>query len=62
MVGDIVLICDNKRIARKQQRLRNLQELIIGKDGDIQGTKLVIVSKSGSGSICYRPIKKIGLF
>lgn len=46
MVGDIVLICDNKRIARKQQRLRNLQELIIGKDGDIQGTKLVIVSKS----------------
>ena len=57
MVGDIVLICDNKGFPRNQWRLGKVEELIIGKDGNIRGAKLVVVSKSRSRSICYYPIK-----
>ena len=57
MVDDIVLICDDKRFPRNQWRLGKVEELIIGKDGNIRGAKLVVVSKSGSRSICYYPIK-----
>ena len=57
MVGNIVLICDDNRISRNQWQLGKVEELIIGKDGNIRGAKLVVVSKSGSRSICYRPIK-----
>ena len=58
MVGDIVLIYDDKRIPRNQWRLGKVEELIISKDGNIRGAKLVVVSKSRSRSICYCPIKK----
>ena len=45
MVTDIVLISDDKRIPRKKWQ-------IIGKDGNIWGAKLVVVSKSGSRNTC----------
>ena len=57
MVGDIVLICDDNRIPRNQWQLGKVEEVIIGKYGNIPGAKLVVVSKSGSRSTCYRPIK-----
>ena len=59
MVGDIILICYDKRIPRNQWRLEKIEKLIIGKYGNIRGPKLVVVSKSGSRSTCYRPISKI---
>ena len=49
----------HKRTPRKQQRLGKIEELIIGKDGNLRGAKLVAVSKSGNRSIAYRPIRKL---
>ena len=57
MVGDIVLICDDKRIPRNKWRLGKVEELAIGKDGNIRGAKLLVVSMSESKSTSYCPIK-----
>ena len=62
LAGDIVLICEDKHIPKNQWRLGKVEEPMIDKDGNIRGAKLVVVSKSGSRSICYRPIKKISSF
>ena len=62
MVGGIVLICDDKHIPRNQCQLGKVEKLIVGKNSNIQGAKLVVVPKSGSRSTWYRPIKKISSF
>ena len=57
MVGDIVLVCDDKRIPRNKWRLGKVEELAIGKDDNIRGAKLLVVSMSESKSTSYCPIK-----
>ena len=59
LTGGTVLICDETSMSRNQWRLGKVNEVVVGKDGKIQGSKVIIVPKSGTRSTCYRPVQKL---
>ena len=59
LIGDIVLICDNKCMPRNQWWSQKADEVVVGKDGKMQGAKLAVASKSGTRTTCYGPLLKL---
>ena len=41
LIGDIVLICDDAHMSRNQWQLEKVDEVGVGKDGQIQQAKLM---------------------
>ena len=59
-VGDIALIKgEEENVPRTQWRIGKINKLIIGKDAQVRGAELVVISKTGEKTVCQRPIQKI---
>ena len=46
-VGDIVLIKDEEKAPHTQWRIGKIKRLVIGKDAQVRGAELVVISKTG---------------
>ena len=58
-VGYIVLIKDEENVPRTQWRIGKIKRLVIGKDAQIRGAELVVISKTGEKTVCQRPVQKL---
>ena len=58
-VGYIVLIKDGENVPRTQWRIGKIKRLVIGKDAQIRGAELVVISKTGEKTVCQRPVQKL---
>ena len=56
--GDVLIIDDNLQ-PRNSWKKGVIDEVIIGKDNQPRGVKLITISQTGLRSPCYRPIQKI---
>jgi signal peptidase I len=52
-VGDVVLIKDDELSVRTQWRIGKVLELVKGRDGQIRGAKLKVLSKTGKQTQCF---------
>ena len=52
-----MLIRDDKHVPRNQWRLGKVEQLIVGKDKQIRGAKLRLISKGGVKTTAYRPVQ-----
>ena len=58
-VGDIVLIQVEENIPRTQWCIGKANKLVIGKDAQVRGAELVVISKTEEKTVCQRPIQKL---
>ena len=58
-VEDIVLIKGEKNFPRIQWPIGKINKLVIGKNAQVKGAKLMVISKTGEKSVCQRPIQKL---
>ena len=58
-VGDIVLINGEENVPRTQWRIGKINKLVIGKDAQVRGAELVVISKTGEKTVCQRPMQKL---
>ena len=58
-VGDIVLINGEENVPRTQWRIGKINKLVIGKDAQVRGAELVVISKTEEKTVCQRPIQKL---
>ena len=58
-VGDIVLIKGEENVPRTQWRIGKINKLVIGKDAQVRGAELVVISKTEEKTVCQRPIQKL---
>ena len=58
-VGGIVLIKGEENVPCTQWRIGNISKLGIGKDAQVRGAKLVVISKTREKTVCQRPIQKL---
>ena len=58
-VGDIVLIKNQENVPRTQWRVGKIKRLVIGKDAQVRGAELVVISKTGEKTVCQRPVQKL---
>ena len=58
-VGDIVLIKGEGNVPRTEWRIGKINKLVIGKDTQVRGAELVVISKTGQKKVCHRPVQKI---
>ena len=58
-VGYIVLTKDEENVPRTQWRIGKIKRLVIGKDAQIRGAELVVISKTGEKTVCQRPVQKL---
>ena len=58
-VGDIVLIKDEEKAPHTQWRIGKIKRLVIGKDAQVRGAELVVISKTGEKTVCQRPVQKL---
>ena len=58
-VGDIVLIKGEENVPRTQWRIGKINKLVIGKDAQVRGAELVVISKTAGKTVCQRPIQKL---
>ena len=58
-VGYIVLIKDEENVPRTQWRIGKIKRLVIGKDAQIRGAELVVISKTGEKTVYQRPVQKL---
>ncbi|CAB4000781.1 PREDICTED: uncharacterized protein LOC100197852 [Paramuricea clavata] len=58
-VGDVVLIKDNEISVRTQWRMGKVLELVKGRDGQIRGAKLKVLSKKGKQTAVFRPLQRL---
>ena len=49
-------------MCRTKWRIRKKNKLVIRKDTQVRGAKLVVVSKTGEKTVCQRPIQKLITF
>ena len=56
-VGDKVLIKDEENVPGTQGRIGKIKRLVIGKDAQVRGAELVVISKTGGKRVCQRPVK-----
>ena len=61
-VGEIILIKREENVARTQCYIGKINKLVIGKDAQVRGTELVVISKTGEKTVCQSPIQKLILF
>lgn len=57
--GEIVLIKDDNPQPRQNWKKGAIEELVVGRDGKTRGVKLVVFSRTGRRTTCYRPLQKI---
>ena len=55
----VVLIKDDRYLPRYRWRLGKVEDLITGRDGNVRGAKLKVVSNTGEVTTCYRPVQKL---
>ena len=53
-VGDIVLIKGKENVSRTQWRIGKINKLVIGKDAQVRGAELVVISQTGEKTVCQR--------
>ena len=58
-VGDIVLIKGEENVPRTQWRIGKTNKLVIGKDAQVRGAELVVISKTEEKTVCQRLIQKL---
>ena len=58
-VGDVVLIKDDQLTPRTQWRIGKVLQHVKGRDGQVRGAKLKVLSKEGNQSSIYRQISAI---
>ena len=58
-VGDIVLIKGEENVPRTQWRIGKINKLVIGKDAQVRGAELVVISKTEEKTVFQRPIQKL---
>ena len=56
-VGDKVLIKDEENVPGTQGRIGKIKRLVIGKDAQVRGAELVVISKTGGKRVCQRRVK-----
>ena len=61
-VGEIILIKREENVARTQCYIGKINKLVIGKDAQVRGAELVVISKTGEKTVCQSPIQKLILF
>ena len=57
-IGDVVLIRDKNYLPRQKWRLGKVEELVVGKDGNIRSARLKVHSNTGV-NFCHRPVQKL---
>ena len=58
-VGDTLLIKGEENIPRTQWCIGKANKLVIGKDAQVRGAELVVISKTEEKTVCQSPIKKL---
>ena len=58
-VGDIVLIKGEENVPRTQWHIGKISKLVIGKDAQVRGAELVVISKTREKTVCQRPMQKL---
>ena len=58
-VGDMLLIKGEGNIPRTQWCIGKASKLVIGKDAQVRGAELVVISKTEEKTVCQSPIKKL---
>ena len=56
-VRDIVLIKGEEKVPRTQWSIGKINKLVIGKDAQVRGAELVVISKTEEKTVCQSPIK-----
>ena len=58
-VRDIVLVKGEEKVPRTQWSIGKINKLVIGKDAQVRGAELVVISKTGEKTVCQRPMQKL---
>ena len=58
-VEDILLIKGEENIHHTQWCIGKASKLVIGKDAQVRGAELVVISKTEEKTVCQSPIKKL---
>ena len=58
-VRDIVLIKGEEKVPRTQWSIGKINKLVIGKDAQVRGAELVVISKTEEKTVCQRLIQKL---
>ena len=58
-VGDILLSKGEGNIPRTQWCIGKASKLVIGKDAQVRGAELVVISKTGEKTVRQRPMQKL---
>jgi hypothetical protein len=58
-VDDVVLIKDDEPAPRTQWRMGRVLELVRGRDGQVRGARLRVLSKAGKQSSVHRPVQRL---
>ena len=56
-VGDTVLIKGEENVPCTQWHIGKINKLVIGKDAQVRGAELVVISKTEEKTVCQSPIK-----
>lgn len=59
LVGDVVVVKEDKISPRSSWRTGRVDSLIVGKDGYVRGAELRTISKEGKRTLITRPLQKI---
>ena len=55
----MLLIKGEENIPRTQWCIGKASKLVIGKDAQVRGAELVVISKTEEKTVCQRPIQKL---
>ena len=58
-VGDVVLIKDDDPTPSSKWRLRKVLQLVFGRDGQVRGAELRVISKGRQQTKIFRPLQKM---
>jgi hypothetical protein len=59
IIGDVVLVKDDEPAPRTQWRIGKVIQLVTGRDGQVRGATLKVLSKSGKQTTIHRPLQKL---
>ena len=59
LVGDVVVIKEDKITPRSSWRTGRVESLISGRDGKVRGAKLRTIPQEGNRTSCTRPLQKL---
>ena len=58
-VGDVVLIKEDEPSVHAEWRMGKVMELVKGRDDQVRGAKLKVLSKTGKQKVLFRPLQKL---